>query len=125
MGGERASTIHMREAGKICAVCGVTLPPPHVPGERRCIGCGGKRRVYMTFFLRGAWHCQFLEEDCQTSLPRKLNFSDPRKIIALIEHAGAFGNLESRQAIDLAIDKGRGGIWLELTGEQYQKFKSR
>jgi hypothetical protein len=34
-------------------------------------------------------------------------------------------NLEGRQAIQHGIDIGRGGIWLELTEEQYAKLRKR
>jgi hypothetical protein len=34
-------------------------------------------------------------------------------------------NPEGRQALDTGIEKGRGGIWLLLTEEQYQKLKDR
>jgi hypothetical protein len=115
----------MRESGKICAVCGVRLPAPHSPGERRCVACGGKHRVYMTFFLQRGWYCQFLEEDCRTPLPRKLRFKDVKKVVELAQRCGALMNLEARQAIDHAIANGRGGMWLELTEEQYRKLKTR
>ena len=109
--------------GKICAVCGIRLPDPHYPGERRCAACGDKHRVYMTFFLSSGWYCQFLEEDCRTALPRKLTFKDVKKVVELAQRGGALMNLEARQAIDHAIANGRGGMWLELTEEQYQKLK--
>lgn len=122
MGGERASTVRMRESGKICALCGRTLPAPHTPGERRCVACAGTRRVYMTFFLRSVWHCQFLEPDLKTPLPRKLNFRSAEKIHQLAERSATSLNLEARQSIDHAIAIGRGGIWLELNQEQYEKL---
>jgi len=50
----------------------------------------GSHRVYMSFMLRRGWQCQFLEEDLQTPLPRKLNFRSPDKIVALIERGGGF-----------------------------------
>ena len=115
--------MRMRQGGKICAICGRSLPPPHTPGEKRCAECGGKHRVYMCFFERRGWYCQFLEEDCQTSLPRKLNFKHPDKIVELAMRGGAVLNLEGRQAIEHAIRNGRSGIWLELTEEQYRKLK--
>lgn len=34
-------------------------------------------------------------------------------------------NLESIQALDQGIEKGRGGVWLELTEEQYGKLTQR
>jgi hypothetical protein len=125
MGGERASTVRMKLGGKICAICGNSLPPPHTPGERCCAKCGGKHRVYMTFFERRGWLCQFLEADLKTPLPRKLTFRAPDKIVELAERGGAASNLEARQAIEHAIRNGRGGIWLELTEGQYQKLRTR
>ena len=59
----------------------------------------------------------------QTSLPRKFNFKDPEKIVELAERGGAALNLEGRQALDHAFEIGRGGVWLELTDEQYRKLK--
>jgi hypothetical protein len=114
----------MRESGKICAICGRSLPAPHTPGERRCMACGGKRRVYMAFFQRDGWYCQFLEADLKTPLPRKFNFKTAEKILQLADHGGALQNLEARQMIDHAISTGRGGVWLDLTEEQYQKLKT-
>ena len=77
----------------------------------------------MYFFLRESWYCQFLEADCKTSLPKKLNFKNPGKIVELAERGGAALDLEARQAIDHAIRIGRGGVWLELTDEQYRKLR--
>jgi hypothetical protein len=31
-------------------------------------------------------------------------------------------NLAARQALDQGIEMGRGGIWLELSDDQYQKL---
>jgi len=47
----------------------------------------------------------------------------PDKIFELAERGGCNLNLEGRQAIQHGIDIGRGGIWLELTEEQYAKLK--
>ena len=77
----------------------------------------------MQYMLRTDWYCQFLEADCKTPLPRKLTFKDPAKIIELAERGGNRLNLEERQAIEHGIETGRGGIWLELTEEQYGKLK--
>jgi hypothetical protein len=125
MGGERSSTTRMRLAGKICARCKLSLPPPHTPGERLCSKCQGgtKHRVYMHFMLREGWSCQFMEEDLKTHLPKRLAFRDPSKIYEIARRAGSFVNLEERQSLDHAIEIGRGGIWLQLTEEQYQKLK--
>jgi hypothetical protein len=34
-----------------------------------------RHRVYMSFQCRYGWHCQFLEQDLKTPLPRKLHFA--------------------------------------------------
>jgi hypothetical protein len=48
MGGERSSTIRMREAGKICGICRRAFPEPHTRGAKRCSACQLKTdRVYM------------------------------------------------------------------------------
>jgi hypothetical protein len=78
----------------------------------------------MSYMLRNGWHCHFLEADLKTPLPRKLNFPGPEKIVETAERGGYVMNLEGRQALENGIEKGRGGIWLLLTEEQYQKLKS-
>ena len=79
----------------------------------------------MSFMHREGWYCQFLEEDLKTPLPCKITVADPAKLIEMAEHGGYRVNLEGRQALDNAIENGRGGIWLELTEEQYGKLKRR
>ena len=77
----------------------------------------------MLFMLREGWHCQFLEADLKTPLPKKLNLGSSQKVIETAERGGYNMNLEGRQALDHGIENGRGGIWLLLTEEQYQKLK--
>jgi hypothetical protein len=81
-----------------------------------------QHRVYMSFQDRNGWRCQFLEPDLKTALPRKLHFSSAEKVVELVERGGGLSNLESRQALDLAIEKGRGGVFLSLSEEQYAKL---
>src|SRR5271156_3803526 len=101
MGGERASSTRMRLAGKTCCCCKSMLSPTRTPGERLCSRCLAERaprkRVYMFFMLRQGWHCQFLEEDLKTPLPRKLSVNDPAKLFAIAERGGYRLNLEGRQ----------------------------
>ena len=77
----------------------------------------------MKFFLGDAWHCQFLEEDLQTPLPRTLNFATSDKVVELARRGGALKDLSSKQAVEHAINNGRGGVYLRLTPEQYAKLK--
>jgi hypothetical protein len=129
MGGERASSARMRLAGKVCCSCKSPLPAPHTPGERLCARClqekAPKRHVYMHFMVRQGWHIQFLEEDLKTPLPKKLTFDNPAKIYDMADRGGYKLSLENRQAIDRAIEMGRGSVWLDLTAEQYAKLKKR
>lgn len=81
------------------------------------------RRVYMSFMAREAWFCHFLEEDLKTPLSRKLAFADRDKIYELARRGGAKLDLEAQQAIHHALEIGRGGVWLNLTDDQYQKLK--
>jgi hypothetical protein len=83
-----------------------------------------RHRVYMSFQCRYGWHCQFLEEDLKTPLPRMLHFASPDKVVELVDRGGGLLNLESRQALDQAIEIGRGGVFLSLTAEQYAKLKA-
>jgi hypothetical protein len=81
------------------------------------------RRVYMSFMHREGWHCQFLEEDLKTPLPKKLAFLSQDMIFTLAKRGGAALGLEAEQAIRHGINIGRGGVWLNLTEEQYARLK--
>ena len=81
-----------------------------------------RHRVYMSFQSRYGWHCQFLEQDLKTPLPRKLHFKSADKVIELVARGGGLGNLESKQMLDQAIEMGRGGVFLSLTPEQYAEL---
>lgn len=113
----------MRRAGQICALCDRFLPEPHTPGEKRCESCRPRHRIYMTFFERRGWYCQFLEEDLKTPLPRKLLLPGIEKILEMAERGGAFKSLADRQGVEQALETGRGGVFLELTEEQYRRLK--
>ncbi|HEY4047011.1 MAG TPA: hypothetical protein VGM27_09100 [Acidobacteriaceae bacterium] len=78
----------------------------------------------MSFMHRDGWYCQFLEVDLKTALPRKLNFASADKVRELAERVGAFKDLESRHSVNRGIETGRGGVWLDLSAEQYAKLKA-
>ena len=69
--------------------------------------------------------CQFLEEDLKTSLPRKVTLGSQEKVREMARRGGAAISLDTLQALDHGIEIGRGGIWLKLTDEQYQKLRVR
>ena len=68
-------------------------------------------------------NCQFLEEDLKTPLPKTTTLDDPARLFEIAERGGYLMNLEGRQAIEHAIENERGGVWLRLTDEQYQKLR--
>ncbi len=82
----------------------------------------GHRWVYMSFQCRNGWHCQFLEADLKTALPLKLHFIPSDKTIELVRRGGGFADQEGKLTLNRAIKMGRGGVFLNLTPEQYAKL---
>jgi hypothetical protein len=80
-------------------------------------------RVYMSFFLSHGWVVQFLESDLKTSVGRIRTLGSVDKVRELINRTPTPMNLEVVNMLDHAINKGRGGIYLQLTREQYMKLK--
>ena len=80
-------------------------------------------RVYMYFHYRSGWQVQFLEADLKTPLPRTLTFTDPEKIRELARRGEAWGDSESRQMLEHAIETGSGGVHLRLTPDQYARLR--
>lgn len=64
-----------------------------------------------------------MEEDGRTPLPRTVILADERKLFELLKRGGFTLNISGRQEIENAIRKKRGGVWLELTSEQYAKLR--
>ena len=79
----------------------------------------------MSFMFRNGWLCQFLEEDLKTSLPRKVVLGSQENVREMARRGGAAMSLDVLQALDHGIEIGRGGIWLEISDEQYQKLRVR
>jgi len=84
----------------------------------------GIHRVYMYYMFREGWTCRFMEEDLTTPLPRQFHFRDAEKIRAIVDRVGNFADLQDRQALDYGLEIGRGGVWLQLTQEQYERLKN-
>ena len=59
----------------------------------------------------------------KTPLPRTGAFTDERKIWEMAKRGGFTLNAAGRQELHEKIRKGNGGIWLELTLEQYAKLR--
>jgi hypothetical protein len=82
-------------------------------------------KVYMYFMHRDGWFCQFLEEDLKTPLPKKLAVATQDKILELARRGSAALDAKEELEIDHAFQTGRGGIWLNLSEEQYEKLTRR
>jgi hypothetical protein len=81
------------------------------------------KRVFLKFSFRQGWFCQFLEEDGKTSLPRTVVLSDERKVFELVKRGGFTLDISGRRELNEGFRKKRGGVWLELTPEQYAKLR--
>jgi hypothetical protein len=49
----------------------------------------------------------------------------PEKVRELTKRGEAWGDSESRQMLEYAIENGRGGIYLKLTPGQYARLRRR
>ena len=78
----------------------------------------------MKFVLRNGWQVSFLEADLTTSLASRFTFTDPEKIRELARHGKGLGASEARALFEYALIKGRGGLYLDLTPEQYALLKT-
>jgi hypothetical protein len=81
-------------------------------------------RIYMSFIHRQGWLCQFLEKDLKTGLPKKLALTSQEKVLEVAQRGGALIDLAAEQAIRHPFEIGLGGVWPNLTDEQYRKLNS-
>ena len=81
------------------------------------------KRVFLQVSFRQGWFCEFLEEDRRTPLPRTECLLMSESCFELVKRGGFTLNISGRQEIEEAIRKKRGGVWLELTPEQYAKLR--
>ncbi len=60
--------------------------------------------------------------------PPDIHLRHPEKVTELVRRSGGVKDLAAKQALDLAISMGRGGVYLRLAAEQYavlNAFKKR
>jgi hypothetical protein len=76
----------------------------------------------MSFTLRDGWHCTFMEADLRTSAAPARIFSSTDNMVEMIRRGNGFRDLASRQAVEHAIQAGRGNVDLLLTEDQYNKL---
>jgi hypothetical protein len=81
------------------------------------------RRVYMLFTLRKDWQVLFLEADLTISPLRTLTLANPEEIRELARQGEALGTSQARALLDYSLARGSGGLYLQLTLEQYSKLE--
>ena len=79
----------------------------------------------MSVQCRNGWHSQFLEAGLKTALPLNLHFISSNKIIELVQRGDGFADQVGRLMLNRAIEMGRGGVFLNLTPEQYAKLNAK
>jgi hypothetical protein len=79
--------------------------------------------IYMSFLLMEGWQVQFLDPDLRASFPLKLTLEGPENIRELARQGDAMRTPEARRTLEYAIHMGSGGVYLELTPEQYWKLR--
>jgi len=65
----------------------------------------------------------FLQPDLKTSVGRSRSFGSEDKLRELIARTPTRFDPAGKQALEHAFTGGRGGLYLELTEEQYRKLK--
>jgi hypothetical protein len=65
-----------------------------------------------------------METDLKTALPGKLDFTSADKVIEHVARGDGITEQESRLMPNQAIATGRGGLFLNLTAEQYARLKN-
>jgi hypothetical protein len=109
--------------GEICCACKRFLPRPHTPGEKYCSQCKPPLKgVYVAFERKVSWHVVFSDGQTQKRLCTVV-FQDEQKLYELAKRGGALTNLEAKQAIELGIASGKGGLFLQLSPDQYAKLE--
>jgi hypothetical protein len=130
MGGERGSTARQRMSGKICCWCKQPFDnAPWQGGERACERCKATmtaskpRRVYLSFQKREEWTVQIMSEDLRGSLGRQRGFATHDKLLEMIARTPTRLDLAAKASLENAIRNGSGGLFLELTNEQYEAWQ--
>jgi hypothetical protein len=127
MSGDRASTVRMRETGKICCSCDRLLSPPFHGRQRVCPQCevdsmGLKRTVLMQFKRNQGWQINFSDSTNPSAQFRELIFAHSSKIQDLVRKSGTQMMSEDVNALEYGIRQGAGAVPLRLSNEQYKKL---
>jgi hypothetical protein len=78
-------------------------------------------RAYRTFFLRKGGQASFLEDDATT--PPSAVSPSPTRHPELALRGGALATSQVRQMLEYGFENRRGGMWLNLTPDQYGRLR--
>jgi hypothetical protein len=106
-------------AGKICRSCKSPLPRPHTSGGKLCVFCADKHLVYMYFRYCSKWFCSFRTET-RKKLPRELTFGKSASVREIVRRGNGLIDKWDREGFELALEIGKGGVWLRLNDSQYR-----
>jgi hypothetical protein len=106
-------------AGKICRSCKTSLPLPHEPGVKLCSFCADRHLVYMYFRYSFNWHCGFRTDD-RKKLPREVTLGNAASVREIARRGNGLIDQWDREGFELALELGKGGIWLRLSDDQYR-----
>lgn len=106
-------------AGKICRSCKSPLQLPHLAGAKLCGFCAEKHLVYMYFHHCSRWYCGFRTET-RKKLPREFRFENAATLREMVRRGNGLIDKWDREGFELALELGRGGVWLRLNDNQYR-----
>jgi hypothetical protein len=125
MGGERASTVRQIRGEEFAPFAGLPSPSPirTVSISARNAGANASATESIcSFRIEKAGIASSLKKISRPPCPADSHFNPKGKVRQIAERGGAAMNLDTLHALDHAIEIGRGGVWLELTEEQYRKL---
>jgi hypothetical protein len=78
----------------------------------------------MKFHRREEWTVELLNDDLRGSVGRLRGFATDDKILEMIARTPTKLDLAAKASLENGIRNGRGGLYLELTEEQYRAWKA-
>ena len=65
------------------------------------------------------WHCSFRTVD-RKKLPKEFTFKVPSTLRELAKRGNGLIDKWDRDGFDLALEMGKGGVWLRLSDDQFK-----
>jgi hypothetical protein len=83
-----------------------------------------RRLVFMSFIRENGWRCSFCNAD-RTIISRQIVFRSADKVFETARRGNGLTNEIDRLCLQRLIVTGKGGVWLNLTEEQYKSLCQR